>query len=288
MPAPKQRHDFREDAASLVELLSERFSGGERQGVVLIDEADALVEADAKHNSPLLAELRTIQTEGVCSFVLIGYWHLYRRTLDHASPLYNFAPVRRLGPLDPEAGYALASEPMNRVGVSYGDSELPRRIFERVGGYPNLIQLLCHQLLKQLKQGRTLSLTTEHLKKAERSQEVRDYLVRSFRVNTLPAAQIAVYRLLELDSFTLSEAHISLEDTVEREIPLTVLESLLLQLVLYGFVSELEDRYKWTIPLLRDCLLSGDRRHRIARLVEELPDDPAFWPTMADPRRSKR
>ncbi len=92
--------------------------------MLLIDEADALVEADAKRGYPLLSELRTLQAEGACSFVLTGYWHLYRRTLDHGSPLYNFAPVRRLGPLEPEAGSALATEPMARLGLTWADAAL--------------------------------------------------------------------------------------------------------------------------------------------------------------------
>lgn len=194
------------------------------------------MEADAARGFPLLSELRTLQAEGVCSFVLTGYWHLYRRTLDHQSPLYNFASVRRLGPLEPEAGRALATEPMTRLGLTWAEAELPERLVNRTGGYPNLVQFVCNEILEQLKHSRSLTLGAEHLERVEQSARVRDYLAWSFRINTAKAAQIMVYRLLESETFTLSEAHACLEETTGRAVPIAVVEEVLVQLVLYGFV----------------------------------------------------
>jgi ligand-binding sensor domain-containing protein len=265
-------------AAHPAQILAERFTSPTKPGLLLIDEADALVEADAQRGYPLLSELRSLQAEGVCSFVLTGYWHIYRHTLDHNSPLHNFASVRRLGPLEPEAGRALATEPMARLGLTWADTTLADRIVERTGGYPNLIQLVCHELLEQLKQSRSLTLETKHLEKAEKSSRVREYLTWSFHANTVPAAQVMVHRLLERQTFTLSKAHACLEKTVGREIPLAVLETILVQLVLYGFVVESEDRYSWTIPLLRETLLAGeDLEYRVKQLVQGLPADPSSW-----------
>lgn len=108
----------------------------------------------------------------------------------------------------------------------------------------------------------------EHLKQAKHSPQVRDYLAWSFCANIVPAAQVMIYRLLERDAFTLSAGHACLEEAVGREIPLAVIEAILVQLVLYGFVAETEDRYRWTIPLLRETLLAGnDREHRVGRLL---------------------
>jgi len=168
------------DLSRLAELLSEHFSA--RRGVVVIDEADNLVKADAARGFPLLSALRSLQSRGKCSVLLAGYWHLFRATLDYDSPLYNFAPIRRLGPLDPEDGRALA------------------------------------------------------------------------------------------------EAHAVVNAAFSRKVPLAVLESLLMQLVLYGFVVESEGGYDWTIPLLRATLLTApERGHRRELLLRELPEDPARW-----------
>ncbi|MCP4658928.1 MAG: hypothetical protein GY856_26245, partial [bacterium] len=289
LPRPTAGADPREDAAIFAGLLAERFARIERRGVVLIDEADGLVETDAGHGYPLLNELRALESEGVCSFVLAGYWHLFRRTLEHGSPLYNFAPVRRLGPLDDEAARTLAREPMERLGLAYADPRLPARIVERTGGYPNLIQLLGHGLLEQLKKNRGLELTAAQLEHAERSAEVRDYLGWSFRVNTLKAGQVLVGRLLGRDRFTLAEAHGVLEEATGRNVPIGVLEALLVQLVLYGFVGEGRDGYRWTIPLLRETLLSAqDRDYRLERVIEELPADPMSWASKVEVDREPR
>ena len=76
---------------------------------------DDIIETDSTAGFPMLAELSSLQAEGVCSFVLTGYWHLFRLTLDHNSPLHNFAPVEQIGPLDRRAGVELATEPMQRM-----------------------------------------------------------------------------------------------------------------------------------------------------------------------------
>ena len=283
LPASTPILDSYENAVQLAERLREKFAAPARPGLILVDEADSIIEADATAGFPLLAALRSLQAEGVCSFILTGYWYLFRWTLDHSSPVYNFAPVRRLGPLSAEEGYQLASEPMERLGLSYESADIPTRIVERAGGYPSLIQFLCHQLIEQLKEDHSLVFTMEHLQRAEGSQIVRDHLGGFFRFNTGPGAQLLVYRLLEADTFSLAQAHACLEQMAGREIPLRVIEQILLQLVLYGLVAESEDNYMWTIPLVRDTLLAGrDREYRVSQLLLELPKDVAAWITPPD------
>ncbi len=246
--------------------------------MLVIDEADNLVKADAEAGYPLLSALRSLQSRGKCSVLLAGYWHLFRATLDHRSPLYNFATVRRLGPLDPEAGRALADEPMRRLGLDWADAELPARIVRRTGGYPDLIQAVCDQVLVELRQHHTLTLTAAQLDAAESSDRVRERLVWSFQNNIDTAGQLLVDGLIERDAFTLTEAHQALEQAVRRRVPLAVLDRLLVQLVLYGFIREADGRYGWTIPLLRETLTDAtDRDHRRERLLTELAADPELW-----------
>ena len=74
-----------------------------------------------------------------------------------------------------------------------------------------------------------------------------------------------------------------------KAIPLRVIEQTLLQLVLYGLVAESEDHYTWTIPLVRDTLLTGrDREYRVSQLLQELPKDFAAWITPHDPEGEGR
>src|SRR5262249_29983273 len=125
---------------AFVEILRARFQDSGKKGVVLIDEADGLIEEDANRGFPLLSAMRSLQAEEVCSFVLAGYLYLYREILNQGSPLYNFATKRLLGPLDPEAARDLARVPMERLGVDYADPDLPARIAAQTGGYPSFVQ----------------------------------------------------------------------------------------------------------------------------------------------------
>jgi AAA domain len=273
----------RENAVQLAEMLRGKFTDPAQPGLILIDEADGLVEADADAGFPLLSEIRSLQAEGLCSFILAGYWYLFRRTLDYSSPVYNFTTVKRLGPLESEAARNLAVEPMARLGLRYADAAIPAQIVENTGGYPSLIQLLCDQLLEQLKKDRSLVLTADHLAQVEQSQPVRDYLRGFFHFNTGPGAQLLVYCILESDEFSFAEAHGCLEQAVSKDVPLWMIEQILRQLVLYGLVAESGDRYRWTIPLVREALLaSQDREYRVLQLPQELPVDFAAWITPSD------
>ena len=62
-----------------------------------------------------------------------------------------------------------------------------------------------------------------------------------------------------------------------------MIEQILLQLVLFGLLAESGDRYRWTIPLVRETLLAGqDRDYRVSLLLKELPADFAAWITPAE------
>ena len=260
--------------------LRTHFSDPQRPGLLLIDESDALVEADAAAGFPLLNRWRSLQADGVCSFILAGYWYLYLRTLDHSSPVYNFAAVRELGPLDAESGRILASEPMARLGITYADPSVPTCLVQRTGGYPSLIQFLCDQLLKQLERDRTLVITPEHLTRVEHSPEMYQHLGEFFRMNTGLGTQLAVYQLLESEAFTQEAAHTCPERATDQAVPLRVIQQLLLQLTLYGLVTHTGGVYRWTIPLVRDTLLTDpERTYRVQRLRRELPESFAAWIT---------
>ncbi len=265
------------EAEWLKDLLARRFRP-ERPGLLLIDEADILVEVDEARGYPWISTLRSLHAEGLCSVILTGYWHLFRRTLEHANPLLNMAQELRLGPLVAKAGYDLATEPMGRYGFSWDDPELPAHLVARTGGYPDLIQAVCGQMLEELKRQPSLQLTRTLLEAAERSTEIRYRLFWSFGNNALRAGQVMVDRLLERNAFTASEALEALERATGRDVPLAIGDRLIQQLILYGFVADSEGVLTWTIPLLRETLLRDpDRDRRRQRLLAELAGDSHQW-----------
>ncbi|WP_437910943.1 AAA family ATPase [Sorangium sp. So ce327] len=255
---------------ALADLLRARFQDSGKRGVVLLDEADGLIQADAARGFPLLAAMRTLQAEEVCSFVLAGYLFLYRESLNQRSPLYNFATVRLLGPLEREAARDLALKPMQRLGVAYADPELPAQIAEKTGGYPSFVQVLCDAALDVLRDAGSgdLVLSAEHLALAE--QKVGISLRDIFRSNAGDAAQLLVHRLLDRDDFSAADAEQALTSALGRAVPAATVDQALQELRLFGFLVEQDDRFSFAIPLLRDTLRAGDPAREAEQLVEAM------------------
>jgi hypothetical protein len=262
-----------------VDLLRRRYSGGPRKGVVLIDEFDKLARHDAAHKYRLLNGMRTLQAEGICSFVLTGFDYLYRESLNQASPLYNFATVRTLGPLEDESSRALVVEPLERLGVRFTDKYLVDRIVQQTGGYPSVVQTFCAAMMEGLA-SRELCITMDDVERAERSRAVLGHLEACFRVNTSPAARIAISGVIDQEDFDESDVVAALRDGVpERHFPFHLIEEILRQLLLGGFIAEEnnqgEKRYTWTIPLLRQALET--HTFAVQRMAAELGPDPDEW-----------
>lgn len=259
------------------DLLSRRYDdGSDKRGLVLIDEFDWLAKSDATLGYPLLAAMRTLQAEGVCSFILTGFDYLHREVLSQESPLYNFAHLTVLGPLDREDAYELATKPMQRLGVRYASPHLASRVVELTGGYPSQVQQFCATLLDSFK-GRRLEISEQDVEAARRSGKVRDFLVDSFYYNATTIERIAMLGLLNTEQFTEAMFEDSLEKSIQRRIPSTVMQETLRHLRIAGFIVKQETGFRWSIPLLREALTTGDDpARRISRLIEELPDNQ--WP----------
>ncbi|WP_282245505.1 ATP-binding protein [Stenotrophomonas sp. PS02300] len=182
---------------ALVAELSSRAQG--RGLLLLIDETDLFLRAEAAHGYPQLAALRALSEEGRCHFMLAGFWDLYEAvTLDFASPLRNFGEVIHIGGLEQDACLALATEPMARLGVHFASPDLPQRLVAACGRRANLVAIACQQLLGQLDRGqRVLDATQVHA--ALVSEPMFDALAGWARLSPDPLAcridRIVVYQV---------------------------------------------------------------------------------------------
>ncbi len=266
--------------ALITQLIRVRQQHTGRRVVLLIDEGDALVKTDAERDFPLLNALRALQAQDLCAVVMAGYLYLYRQALSQSSPLYNFARVLLLGPLEQAEAIELSTKPMALLSVRYADPELPQRIARDTGGYPSFVQLICDQMLSELKAD-DLVLRESHLRAAEDSQRVYDQLVTMLKMNTRRLTQILVYALLGHDRFTAAEAHKILQATLERSVPFSVLEQALTELRVFslliastatGTEGAAVTTYGWGIPLLRAILRASEPEYALAGLLEELSE----------------
>ena len=261
---------------SIPAILERRFSGPRKPGLLLLDEVDGLIERDAQDGYPIFTALRSLQAEGICSYVLTGYRYLYRNALNQDSPLYNFATMEILGALDENEAFDLATVPMARLGITYASNDIPRRIARRTGGYPSIVQLLCHHILKALKGG-TLVIGPEHLDAVEKSSEVRNELFTLFEMNvTGTASKVLVYRLVSEAAFSMKNAHETLQALTALRVPIGIVETLLRDLIISGFLREAKGRYTWTIPIFQDLIAAADT-YIVAQLEKELPQHPEAW-----------
>lgn len=181
---------------TLVEELSRRSDG--RRLLLLIDETDLFLRAEAAGGYAQLAALRSLSEEGRCHFMLAGFWDLYEATtLDYASPIRNFGEAINLGGLEREACIALAVEPLAKLGIHFNDAALPGLLAEACGHRANLVAIACQQMLEQLERGQRL-LDGLQLDKAMRSDAMLDALAGWARLSPDPTAclidRIIVYR----------------------------------------------------------------------------------------------
>ncbi|WP_298364782.1 hypothetical protein [Azospirillum sp.] len=126
----------------------------DQRRLILIDEADQFVAADAGRGYPILSAFRRLSEEGRAFFILAGFWELHRViAYDYQSPLRNFGEPLLLGGLDRQACLDLATRPMDSLTLSYASPDLPALIAERTGGRANLIGIVCAEILGELPVG---------------------------------------------------------------------------------------------------------------------------------------
>jgi hypothetical protein len=125
----------------------------DRLSVILLDEADKLIESDQSAGYPIFNTLRALSNADRCRFVLCGERALRAERTNPDSPLYNFGSEMLIGRLERHAVKELVTKPMSRLGITLDDeSAMIRRIWDFTSGHPCVVQSLCQQLLRHLGQ----------------------------------------------------------------------------------------------------------------------------------------
>jgi Pilin (bacterial filament) len=185
---------------------------GGRRLLLLIDEADPFLRADAARDYAELASLRALSEEGRCHFLLAGFWDLYAAAaLDYQSPLRNFGEVITVGGLEEEACRELATVPLGVLNLRFAAPALVERIVAQSGRRANLVAILCQECLEALDRGGS-AIEAADVERALQSQAVLDALAGWGRLSHDEAAsrldRIVVYRVA-------AQGQTSLADIVE-------------------------------------------------------------------------
>ncbi|MCP4696826.1 MAG: AAA family ATPase [Gammaproteobacteria bacterium] len=226
--------------------------------MLLLDEADNFIRAQADEAYPLLHTLRNLSEEGRCQFILAGFWDLYAAvSLDYQSPLKNFGESLSIGALEPDACRALAVEPMKALGIRYADPALADRLIAQSGGRANLISIICDVLVYELDGRRVIE--EKDVERAMDSQTIRNALgswgnlTGDAEKNRLD--RIVVYATVSQETFTMADLWLHLEPLKIPAQPERVQESLA-RLELAFILEREKERYRYRVPLLSQLLLA--------------------------------
>ena len=179
------------------------------------------------------------------------WWRVFTY-LDYFAPIRNFGETLTLGPLEEEACADLLVKPMAMLGITYVDHALVHLIVEQTGGRPNLIQIICTELIRRLGQRRVI----EHadvaaaLDSATVGQALEGWGHFTTDRSAARLDRIIVWAMLEVDEF-------SMEDVVRRlaELGTSVgadeIRTALVRLGLAFVLGQHGGIHRWRIPLFR-------------------------------------
>ena len=134
-----------------------------RRILVLLDEADDFLSADAKgqdSKAPFSActVLKGLmeRTNRRFKLVFAGLHNVQKSTKVSNNPLAHFGEPICIGAMtdagESREAEALIKEPLAAVGYFFESADLPARILAQTNYYPNLIQIYCDELLKYIQQ----------------------------------------------------------------------------------------------------------------------------------------
>jgi len=121
-----------------------------RRLILMLDEADNLLDADAKGNFRVVTALRELMVSTSRRFkvVFAGLHNVQRFQGIPNQPLAHFGTIE-VGPLEPDAAYQLVERPFHHLGYRFTQGTI-LRVLSYTNYHPGLIQLFCHFLLRRL------------------------------------------------------------------------------------------------------------------------------------------
>jgi hypothetical protein len=240
---------------NLQELLKHlRQSPGGKRRLFLIDEADQFIALEAQTGCTILQHFRGLSEEGQCCFILAGFWNLYyAATFDYQSPIKNFGETLTIEALETDACRQLATKPMSLLNIHYESDELVEILLRETGQRPNLIAIICNEMLKKLDMTQRL-IHREHLEEAMDSNEVRSSLSGWERLTSDETSnrldRIIVYATINQESFTQTKLMQVLDSHGCSYEPEAVKQSLA-RLELAFILKRKKQGYIYCVPLFK-------------------------------------
>jgi len=122
-----------------------------RRVIVLLDEADNFLDADAGQGFAVVERLRMlmVETERQFKVVFAGLHNVQRFQGIPNQPLAHFGMPLCVGPLEPRDAQRLVREPIEALGFRFDAPASVLRILSYTNYHPGLIQFFCQELLRR-------------------------------------------------------------------------------------------------------------------------------------------
>lgn len=147
--------------------------------LVMFDEADDFLNADASENFEVVVKLRNLMTETERRFkvVFAGLHNVQRFQGIPNQPLAHFGDPLCVGPLEADAARQLVQKPLRTLGYRFDDTTV-LRVLSYTNSHPGLIQIFCQELLRRLNKRTRNSLPPYQIEKEDIEAVYRLHKVR--------------------------------------------------------------------------------------------------------------
>ncbi len=237
--------------------------------VILLDEADKLIEVDREIAYPIFNSLRALSNSGLCTFILSGEQAMHAELANPNSPLYNFANEMLIGRLDFHAVRELVIRPMKQLEILLQDeAEMVQRIWNFTSGHPSVVQSLCQRLIMRLHKRNLHSLTLDDVDAVASNY---DFLRKDF-LNVYWERATALERLCTLlmvadgNVRTLATTHAALQ-RLNLAVTLNQVDEALENLVdLRNILQRTAEGYEFAVTALPLVITKTGRPHDLIAL----------------------
>ena len=239
------------DPEQLATDLEQQIQQSGKRYVFLIDEADNFIEHEQQQGYPILQVFRRLSEQGLCTFVLAGFWQLYQHTvLDYQSPIRNFGELIQVTALEHEACLQLASVPMRSMQLEYANQTILESLVAECGQRANLITKTCQHIVTNLPVKQRI-IEAGDVHNALHSDAIRKELSGWAVGNTSFERhydRLVVYATITMQDFSTGELITLLQDKGEK-LNIAELERTLSRLEMAFVLGRDAGRWSYRVPL---------------------------------------
>ena len=155
----------------------------QRRVLVLFDEADSFLGADAQNGFQVVERLRSLMQDTQSRFkvVFAGLHNVQRFNDIPNQPLAHFGENLLVGPLEASSARDLVREPLETLGYRFVDETTVLKVLSYTNYHPGLIQYFCYELVRRLQTRRPTSgppykVNSEDVEAVYRSPQARQVI----------------------------------------------------------------------------------------------------------------